>query len=80
VGQMILDPGMSINGITDHSDYIKFKGQSQNQLQAYKLAEKLLHSNMQKEFKFEDVVPFWNNKSNTFTFILKKSVVLIALG
>ena len=76
VGQMILDPGISINQITDHSEYIKLKGQARNKLQAYLLAEKLLHSNMQKEFKFEDVVPFWNNKSNTFTFILKKSVVL----
>ncbi len=76
VGQMIFDPGISINQITDHSEYIKLKGQARNKLQAYLLAEKLLHSNMQKDFKFEDVVPFWNNKSNTFTFILKKSVVL----
>jgi len=76
VGQMILDPGISINQITDHSAYIKLKGQARNKVQAYLLAEKLLHSSMQKEFKFEDVVPFWNNKSNTFTFILKKSVLL----
>ena len=73
VGQMILDPGISIKGITDHSDYIKFKGHSQNQLQAYLLAEKLLSSNMQKEFKFEDIVPFWNEKNKSFIFILKKS-------
>jgi hypothetical protein len=73
---MILDQGISIKGITDHSDYIKFKGQSQNQLQAYLLAEKLLHSNMQKEFKFEDIVPFWNEKTKNFIFILKKSGAL----
>ncbi len=76
VGQMILDPGINIKQITDHTEYIKLKGQARNKLQAYLLAEKLLYSNMQKEFKFEDVVPFWNNKSKTFTFILKKSADL----
>ena len=70
VGQMILDPGVSINEILNHDEYIVMKGVAPDQRTAYLLAEKLFHSHMQRDFKFEDIVPFWNK--NQFTFILKK--------
>ncbi len=70
VGLMVLDPGVSINEILNQDDYIIMKGIAPDQRTAYLLAEKLFHSRMQKEFKFEDIIPFW--KTTKFTFILKK--------
>lgn len=71
VGQMILDPGVSINEISDGGEFIIFKGEAPNQSSAYLLAEKLFSSKMQQEFNFTDIVPFW--EKNKFTFYLKKS-------
>lgn len=70
VGLMMLDQGVSINEITDQDEYIVMKGVAPDQRTAYLLAEKLFKSRMQREFHFEDIVPFW--KKNEFTFILKK--------
>jgi hypothetical protein len=70
VGQMTFDPGVSINEISDGEDFIIFKGQAPNKVSAYLLAEKLYTSRMQQEFKFSDIVPFWEKQG--FTFILKK--------
>jgi len=70
VGQMTFDPGVSINEISDGVDFIIFKGKAASKVSAYLLAEKLYSSRMQQEFKFSDIVPFW--EKNGFTFILKK--------
>lgn len=71
IGQIILDPEISINVMADNEDFVELKGTAPNQLDAYLLAEKLFYSKMKKDFEFVDVIPFWEN--NSFTFILKKT-------
>ena len=73
VGQMVLDPGVSINDITDHQEYVQFKGVAPSQMSAYLLAKNLLKSRLQQEFKFTDIVPFWDK--GKFTFILTKDLL-----
>lgn len=70
-GQMILDPGVSFNEISDHESHIEIKGKAPNKKIAYALAKKLFHSQLQKDLKFSDIIPFWNK--NMFIFILKKA-------
>ena len=72
IGQMILDEGVVINEAINNEKYIILTGVAPNQQLAFLLAEKLIHSNMQKYFKFRDITPFWNN--NRFTFFLEKSL------
>jgi hypothetical protein len=69
---MILDEGVVINEAINNKKYIILKGIAPNQRLAFLLAEKLFQSNMQKDFNFIDIIPFWNN--NRFTFFLKKSI------
>jgi hypothetical protein len=71
ISQMMLDEGVTINEVINNERYIILKGVAPNQQLAFLLAEKLFHSNMQKDFKFKDIIPFW--EKDKFTFFLKKS-------
>jgi hypothetical protein len=72
LGEMDIDPKISINEITDEEFYLILKGNAPTKMGAYDLAEKILQSERFKSYELIDVIPVWEN--GKITLMLKKNV------